>query len=100
MATLFVTPFKKIIKDQYQAPAGLLEGSDYEIATSGTSARNSTAFAADVEAVVLFNDTACYIKLGDSGVTASSGDYTFYLPASTPYTISIENKTHLAAIEA
>lgn len=64
--------------------------------TSVTSSSASIAIAS--ESCRVYSTTACYLKSGDSTVTASSSDYDIYLPALVTYDISVGSDTHLAAI--
>lgn len=65
--------------------------------TSGTSARNSTAISSDSATVHASADV--YLKIGTSGVVASSSDYDMHLIAGAYVQIPTRGATHIAAIQ-
>ena len=67
-------------------------------ATTGTSARNTTAFDAGTRVVSLYATSAVYVSFGDSAVTADSTDHFF--PAGVYYDIAIggEQAAHNAYV--
>lgn len=77
-------------------------GGAHTIAISGSSARNSNAFAAGTRVISLYSTTDVYVRLGASTITASSADHFF--PANTYYDIAVGgdetgHATHIAAIQ-
>lgn len=56
-------------------------------ATTGSSAKNSTAFASDTKVVSIYAAEDMYIKFGDASVTATSSDHFF--PAGVYYDFAI-----------
>lgn len=73
----------------------------HKITVSGTSARNSTAFATETQVVSLYTTEACYVEIGDSTVTATTS--THYMPAASSLFVSLlggpDKATHIAAIQ-
>lgn len=68
---------------------------------AGSSSANATAFAPATRVVSLYATEPVYVRLGEAGVTANSGDHFF--PAGIYYDIAISNvKTvhypHIAAL--
>lgn len=77
-------------------------GGAHAITVSGTSARNSTAFADTTRVISLYSTTDVYVRLGGAAVTADSSDHFF--PANTYYDIAIGgddtgHATYLAALQ-
>ncbi len=73
----------------------------HAIATSASSARNSSAFDADTRVISLYATSPAYVAFGDSSVTASSSDH--YFPAGVYYDVAIggektKHNTHVAAL--
>lgn len=73
----------------------------HSIAAAASSARNTTAFAADTQIISLYATVPVYIKFGTSGVTATSSDH--YFPAGIYYDLSVgggtvNHYTHLAVL--
>ncbi|MBV6633653.1 MAG: hypothetical protein KI792_11560 [Alphaproteobacteria bacterium] len=76
-------------------------GAAHEIAVTSSSARNSTAFAADTQVIGVFSSVPAKISLGDSSVSATSVDH--FVPAGQYLFFSIGMATrgqasHLAVI--
>lgn len=65
----------------------LKSGAAHAITSSGTSARNSTAFNAETKVVSVYATAAVYIAFGDSTVTATSSSH--YFPAGLYYDFAI-----------
>ncbi len=65
-------------------------GAQTVAAATGSSARNSVAFAADTLVVSLYATQDVYVRFGDNTVTAASTDHFF--PANTYYDFSIGDK--------
>ena len=63
---------------------------------TGTSARNTTALAADL--ITVHSTTDCYLKFGAGTVTASSSNYDFHLVAGQYFYLRTNGATHIAAI--
>ncbi|HRQ60745.1 MAG TPA: hypothetical protein PLO23_04440 [Alphaproteobacteria bacterium] len=77
-------------------------GGAHAITTSGSSARNSTAFAAGTRVISLYATQDVYVRLGGASVTAANTDHFF--PAGTYYDIAVGgdetgHATHIAAIQ-
>ncbi|MCD8496983.1 MAG: hypothetical protein LRZ85_02200 [Alphaproteobacteria bacterium] len=77
-------------------------GGAHAITVSGTSARNSTAFAAGTRVISLYATTDIYVRLGGASVAATSADHFF--PANTYYDIALGggetgHATHIAALQ-
>jgi hypothetical protein len=75
----------------------------HSIAATASSARNSTAFAADTQIISLYTTVPVYIKFGTSDVSATSSDH--YFPAGIYYDLSIGggsvgHYTHMAVLRA
>lgn len=64
------------------------------ISISGITNRNSTAFTYKVIRVI--SAVGCFIKLGNSTVTATSADH--YLPPNVIEYFTVKDYTHIAAI--
>lgn len=64
------------------------------VSISGITARNSTAFTYKVIRVI--SSVACFFKLGDSTVTADTGDH--YLPQNVVEYFTVKDYTHIAVI--
>lgn len=73
-------------------------GGAQQIAFTGTSARQATAFATDRIAVAIYATRDCFIKTGDSTVVATTGDH--FIPAGFYTTLALKGHTHLAVISA
>tara|TARA_B100001093_G_C26139488_1_gene722711 strand:- start:160 stop:495 length:336 start_codon:yes stop_codon:yes gene_type:complete len=81
----------------------LKQGGAHSISASASSARNSTAFAADTRIISLYADVPVYVRFGDSSVSASTSDH--YFPAGLYYDVALggENTahyTHIAVLRA
>lgn len=81
----------------------LRESGAHKITVTGTSARNTTAFNTGTRVISLYATGAVYVKLGGSGVTATTSDH--YFPANTYYDIAIGGEEaaqtlYLSAIKA
>lgn len=74
---------------------GLTPDGAHAISTSGTSARNSTAFTSSV--VMLYATQPVYITFGGDSATADSSDH--YFPAGIWHPLSTRGYTHIAAIQ-
>lgn len=75
----------------------------HTINSSGSSARNSTAFDGQTRVVSVYATEPVFIAFGDDSVTASSSDH--YFPANVYYDFSIGGDkvgqySHLAVIAA
>jgi hypothetical protein len=78
---------------------GYLDGGDFTLAISNTSARNATPFNAQTKVISIFATVPCFIRLGDNTVTATSGDH--FIPDGTYLDIAVNGNTkdrHLAVI--
>lgn len=74
----------------------------HEISASGTAARNTTAFR-NSDISLYCADTAFYIKLGDSSVTATTtagAGYDRYCAAGVYHDIRTGGATHVSVILA
>lgn len=76
-------------------------GAAHEITVTSTSARNGTAFAEDTQIISVFTTVPAKISLGDSTVSAASGDH--FIPAGQYLFFSIGMSTrgqasHLAVV--
>lgn len=71
-----------------------------KVSVSGTSARNTTAFTHSD--ITIRCETACYIKLGDASVvaTTSDGGYDRYLSAGVDFDMKTGGASHVAIILA
>ena len=74
----------------------------HSITSSGTSARNSTAFTAKTKVVSVFATEDVYLKFGDSSLTATTSDHFF--PAGVYYDMALgevdgTKDTHLAVLQ-
>jgi len=63
------------------------DGTARALTVTATSARNSTAFAADTRVISLYATGPVYIKFGSSSVTATTSDH--YFPAGVYYDVAI-----------
>ena len=73
----------------------------HSIASSGSSARNSTAFSDDTRVISVYATTAVYINFGGASVTAANTDH--YFPAGVYYDIALGGDgsghyTHMAVL--
>ena len=80
----------------------LKSGAAHKITTSGTSARNTTAFGANTSVISVYATQDVYLNFGDSSVTATGTDHFF--PAGVYYDIALgadgtAHATHLAALQ-
>lgn len=66
---------------------GLRDDAAHQITSSGTSARNSTAFNAATRIIFIYATENIYIKFGDDTVTATTSDH--FLPAGTMFNLTI-----------
>lgn len=81
-------------------------GGAHKITVSGTTARNSVAFADTTtgvqnaqKVISLYSTTDCFIRFGDSSIVATTDDH-FY-PAGLFYDFAVNaNDTHVAVIQA
>jgi len=80
-------------------------GGAHAIAATGTSARNSTAFATDTKVVSLYATGAVYVRFGASTVTATTADH--YFPQGVYYDFAIQGgdskgprSSHIAVLAA
>lgn len=79
----------------------LKDSGAHKVTVTGTSAANSTAFDSDTRIISLYATEDIFVKLGTSGVAATTSDHFF--PAGTYYDIAIGGDrvghyTHIAAI--
>lgn len=65
----------------------LKDDSAHSVAIGVTSARNNTAFDSATQIISLYATAACYVRLGNSSVTATTSDH--YFPAGVYYDIAI-----------
>jgi len=65
----------------------LKDGGAHNVAIAASAANNTSAFDEGTKVVSLYATTACYIKFGDAGVTATSADH--YFPAGVYYDIAL-----------
>lgn len=83
-------------------PAVRLKASGaHAINATSTSARNSTAFAADTQVISFYATVPVYMKFGGASVAATSSDH--YFPAGVYYDFSIGggkvgHYTHVAVL--
>ena len=80
----------------------LRDGGAHVITSSGTSARNSTAFDTDTRVVSVYATQPVYLSFGDDSVSATSNDH--YFPAGIYYDIALggdgaAHATHLAVLQ-
>lgn len=80
----------------------LRDGKAHSITSSGSSARNATAFDDDTRVISIYATEDVYIAFGDSTVTADSGDHFF--PKETYYDLAIggskvSHYTHMAVLQ-
>jgi len=80
----------------------LCAGGAHAITTSGTTARNSTAFDAGTRIISLYATENVYIKFGGASVTAAATDHFF--PKGVYYDFAIggdrtPHYTHVAALQ-
>lgn len=80
----------------------LKNGGAHNIATSASSARNTTGFASDTRIISLYATQDVYIKFGDSSVTATASDHFF--PKNVYYDLAVGGDrtmhyTHVAALQ-
>lgn len=80
----------------------LKEGGAHVVASSGSSARNITAFDGATRVVSLYTTEAVYINFGGSTVTATSDDH--YFPAGVYYDVALggdgaAHYTHMAVLQ-
>lgn len=73
-----------------------IRGSDLQLSVSGTSAR-VRLYRSDVS---IHCATACFIKLGDSTVVASTSDYDRYIPAGATIDLTNGGNTYIAVVLA
>ncbi|MCB9990339.1 MAG: hypothetical protein H6867_03035 [Rhodospirillales bacterium] len=78
------------------------DGAAHAITTSGTSAKNSTAFADGTRIISIFATEDVYIKFGGSSATATTSDHFF--PKNIYYDVAIggdatKQYTHIAALQ-
>ena len=78
-------------------------GGAHTIAATGTSARNSTAFAAGTKVVSVYATGPVYLRFGDGTITAAASDH--YFPQGIYYDFAIQggdakgpHSTHLAVL--
>ncbi|MCB9983774.1 MAG: hypothetical protein H6861_08925 [Rhodospirillales bacterium] len=79
----------------------LKDNGAHVVATSGTSARNSTAFDADTRVISVYATEDVYLNFGDSSVSAGTSDHFF--PAGVYYDVALgggatAHDTHVAAL--
>ncbi|MCE2510858.1 MAG: hypothetical protein J4G10_07805 [Alphaproteobacteria bacterium] len=82
-------------------PLRLKAGKAQSLSVTATSARNTTAFAADTRVIAVYATGPSFIRSGDSTVEAAATDH--YLPGGTYLYLSLGQgkagrDTHLAAI--
>ena len=90
------------INDNPIPPLRLRDGGAHVITSSGTSARNSTAFDTDTRVVSVYATQPVYLSFGDDSVSATSNDH--YFPAGIYYDIALggdgaAHATHLAVLQ-
>jgi len=81
-------------------PVAILAGTAHSISFTGTSARNSTAFNVNTRILAaMVADQDCFIRVGDSTVTATTADV--FLRAGVAYSFGIDSGiTNLAVIQS
>jgi len=81
-------------------PVAILGGATHAISFTGTSARNTTAFNARTRVLsAMVADQDCFIRVGDSTVTATTADV--FLRAGVAYSFGIDSDiTNLAVIQS
>lgn len=67
----------------------LKSGGAHAIAATGTSARNTTAFAATTKIISLYATSPVYVRFGNGSVTASSTDH--YFPEGVYYDFAVSS---------
>jgi hypothetical protein len=80
---------------------GYLDGGDFVLTVTATSARNSTPFNAQTRVISIYATVPCFIRLGNNTVTATTGDH--FIPDGTYLDIAVGPNTkdrHLAVIRA
>ena len=89
-------PKSALDKDDYGEPiqGALTPQTAQKISISAITARNATAFTYRVIRVIA--SAACYIKLGDSTIEATTDDH--YLPAGAIEYFARKEHTHLAGL--
>ena len=65
----------------------LKDGGAHSVAIVSAATSNATASDSNTKVVSLYATTACYIKFGDAGVTATTTDH--YYPADVYYDIAL-----------
>lgn len=78
------------------------DGGAHAIATSASSARNSTAFDAATRVISIYATEDVYLKFGGASVSATSSDHFF--PKNVYYDVAIGGDrthqfTHVAAVQ-
>lgn len=73
----------------------------HQIAITGSSASNATAFDAETRVISIYSDVDLFINFGDNGVSATTSDHFF--PAKTYYDLAIGGgrtgqSSHIAVI--
>lgn len=82
----------------------LRAGKAHSVSVAAETARNATAFDSETRVVSVYATGPCFIKSGDSSVTAATTDH--YLPAGTLMYLSLGNADqggrhdHFAVIRA
>lgn len=76
----------------------LRSGGAQQIAFTNSSARQASAFAADLIAVSVYATKDCFIKTGDNTATAANTDH--FLPAGFYTTVALKGHTHIAVIRS
>lgn len=98
MATLLPTD----LNDNPIPAIRLKDGGAHSITTSGTSARNSTAFDENTKVISLYATEDVYIKCGGASVTATTSDHFF--PKGVYYDLAVAGEgtaqyTHIAVLQ-
>ena len=71
-------------------------GTAQQIAVTGTTAHQTTAFASDTVAIAVYTTQDCFIRTGNSSVVAATTDH--FLPAGFYTTLALKGDIYLAAI--
>ncbi len=76
----------------------LKSGGAQQVSFTNSSARQSVAFAADRVGISVYATKDCFIRTGESAVTAANTDH--FLPAGFYTTIALKGHTHIAVIRS
>jgi hypothetical protein len=74
----------------------LRQGGAQKIAFNATSARQTTAFPVDRLVISVYATQDCFIRTGDSTVTATTNDH--FIPSGFWARLALKGHTHIAVI--